>query len=165
MKKLYLSRHAKSSWKDSGLNDFERPLNNRGRRDAPFMGRLLKEKGIKPELIVSSSALRAYSTAESFAWEINYPPDKIVKEDNLYAAGFSEIIKVIAGIRDSVKSLMIIAHNPGLTDLYNFLCNKRIDNIPTSGIVSLTLNVKHWNQVDENTCKLEFFEYPKKYIK
>ena len=165
MKKLYFVRHAKSSWKDSTLNDFDRPLNKRGKRDAPFMGKLLKERGIKPELIISSSAVRTTSTALFFAEGMNYPPYDIIKDDNLYEAGSRDILNIIVAIEDTINSLMIFAHNPGITELYNFLSKKKIDNIPTSAVVSLTFKVDHWTQIDINTSSLDFFEYPKKYFK
>ena len=158
-------RHAKSSWKNPELNDFDRPLNKRGKRDAPFMGKLLKGKKIKPDLVITSPAERAYTTAKYFAEEMNYPAEKIRTDNSLYEANSRDIIKVMTNTEDNINSLMIFAHNPGITDLHNFICEKHIDNIPTSAVVSLILKVRHWKEVAENTCQLEFFEYPKNYLK
>ncbi len=147
------------------MRDYDRPLNSRGKRDAPFMGNVLSEKGIKPDLIISSPAKRAFTTAKYFADELNYPERKIIREENLYEAGVSVILKVISEIDDKNESIMIFSHNPGITDFLNFISDKQIDNIPTAAVVSLILKFEHWNKIDKNTCKFEFFEYPKKYLK
>ncbi len=165
MKKLYLVRHAKSSWNNAQLRDFDRPLNNRGKRDAPFMGKLMKEKGIKPDLIFSSPAKRAYNTAEYFADELICSKEKIIKDNNLYEASVTDILKVLLNVEDAIETLMLFGHNPGLTDVSNFISDKQIENIPTSAVVSLILKVKRWDELDENACTFDFFEYPKKYFK
>lgn len=165
MKKLYLVRHAKSSWNNIDQRDIDRPLNNRGKRDAPFMGKVIRKKGIKPDLIISSPAKRAFTTAKYFADELNYPKEEIIREENLYEAGVSDILKIISEINDENESIMLFSHNPGLTNFSNFISDKQIDNIPTAAVVSLILKAEHWNRIDKKTCKLEFFEYPKKYFK
>jgi phosphohistidine phosphatase len=165
MKTIYLVRHAKSSWKNPQLDDIDRPLNKRGKRDAPFMGKLLKEKGIRPDLMITSPAKRAYSTAEYFASEINYPLKEIQTNKDLYDADADNILTLIKKTDDNIKSIMIFGHNPGLTNVQNFICKKHIDNIPTSAVVSLGLNVDHWNQIKQNSCELEFFGFPQKYLK
>ncbi len=164
MKNLYLVRHAKSSWNNAQLRDFDRPLNNRGKRDAPFMGKLMKEKGIKPDLIFSSPAKRAYNTAEYFADELIYSKEKIIKDNNLYEASVTDILKVLLIVEDGIETLMLFGHNPGLTDFSNFISDKQIENIPTTAVVSLILQVKRWKELDANTCTFNFFEYPKKYF-
>jgi phosphohistidine phosphatase len=165
LKKLYLVRHAKSSWDNTAQRDFDRPLNNRGKRDAPFMGNMISKKGVKPDLIISSPAIRAFTTAKYFADELNYPVKEIIREENLYEASVSDILSIISGIDDKNESLMVFSHNPGLTDFSNFISDKQIDNIPTAAVVSLILKTEHWNGIDKKTCTLEFFEYPKKYFK
>ncbi len=165
MKKLYLVRHAKSSWNSAGVRDYDRTLNSRGNRDAPFMGKVLSEKGIKPDLIISSPAKRAFTTAKYIAEELNYPERKIIRDENLYEAGVSDLLKVISEIDDINESIMIFSHNPGITDFSNFISDKQIDNIPTAAVVSLILLTDHWDKIDKKTCRLEFFEYPKKYFK
>lgn len=160
MKNLILLRHAKSSWKDTSLDDFDRPLNNRGRRDAPKMaGRLARQK-IQIDLIISSSALRTSDTAKIFADIICYK-SRIIFDDNLYEASYKEILDIINQIEDKYKSVLLVCHNPGITNLVNFLSDSDIDNIPTTGMVGLSLNCS-WKELNENSCYILFYDYPKK---
>ena len=129
------------------------------------MGKVLSEKRIKPDLIISSPAKRAFATAKYFADELNFPEKEIIRDGNLYGGGVNDILKVISEIDDKNENVMVFSHNPGLTDFSNFISDKQIDNIPTAGVVSLILRTEHWNKIAKKTCKLEFFEYPKKYIK
>ncbi len=163
-KRLFLIRHAKSSWKDAGLSDYERPLNRRGERDAPFMGRLLKKKNIYPDLIITSYAERARRTALLIANELDYPKHKVIIKKRLYEAMNKDIIEVIKETDEQVKILLLFGHNPGLTTLHNFICEKFIDNIPTCGITEYEYN-DEWKNLNGNSCKLISFEYPKKYLK
>lgn len=164
VKRLFLIRHAKSSWKESGLSDYERPLNKRGKRDAPFMGRLLFDKNILPDLIMTSHAERAKTTAFLFAKELNYPADKVLIEKKLYEAMNKDILEIIRETDEKVKVLFLFGHNPGLTTLHNYLCDQFIDNIPTCGITQYEFDDK-WKNLTGNSCKLIAFEYPKKYLK
>ncbi len=163
MKTLYIVRHAKSSWDNSDLDDFDRPLNERGKRNAPEMGERLKEKGIKPDLIISSSAKRAFSTAKKIAKEVDYPVDKIKKSENLYLASISSAINIIRQVDDSVAALMIFGHNPGWTELSNYLCDVYIDNIPTAGVSAIRFDFDSWAKIDKGKGKMLFFDYPKKF--
>jgi len=162
LKTLYLVRHAKSSWSTPSLDDFDRPLNNRGMRDAPFMTDVLLKKNIFPQLIISSPALRAITTANVIADKLNYPVDKIKKDNNIYEASALDILKVIKQTNDKIETLMIIGHNPGMTDLVNLISDKRLDNLPTSGIVCLKKENEKWKNINDE-WHLDFFEYPKKY--
>jgi phosphohistidine phosphatase len=162
MKTLYLVRHAKSSWKQPELSDFERPLNKRGKNDAPLMGKILSDKGVNPALIVSSPAKRASTTAEKIAYEINYPKGKIVFDENIYEASGRSLMEIISRTEEKFNSLMMFGHNPGLTVLQNNLSGHFVDNIPTSGVVALQFNSK-WSEIRLNSGKFLFFEYPKKY--
>lgn len=164
MKKLYLVRHAKSSWSNPELRDYDRPLNKRGLRDAPFMGKLIKEKGIMPELLIASPARRALITAEYFADALGFQKKDIIRDEDMYEAGLRDILKVISEISNEIGSAMLFGHNPGLTDVCNFIAGRHIDNIPTAAVVSLMLKISQWNDIEENTCELEFFEFPKKYF-
>jgi len=164
MKELYLVRHAKSSWKSKAVSDFERPLNKRGKRDAPFMAKLIREQKIKPDLIISSPSNRALTTAKIFSEQMGYPFEDLLLETKLYEASSSEILEVLRNINSTIDSVMIFAHNPGLTDLANFLSNDRFENIPTCGIVSLHFDDDLWQELDGNSCRFLFFEYPKKYF-
>ncbi len=164
MKNLILVRHAKSSWKDESLKDIDRPLNKRGKRDAPFMGKLLKKLGVTPQLIITSPAERTYSTAKIFADELNYDIDKIEVKKSLYLADYEEMIEIINNINESYSVVLLFGHNPGLTDLSNVLSDEEIENIPTCGVVSFTPRPDKWNEIKAKSCTLNFLEFPKKYF-
>lgn len=163
-KRLYLIRHAKSSWKDAGLKDYERPLNNRGKRDAPFMGQLLKKKNINPDLLITSHAVRAVSTCKIILSVLDINPDKLFIDNRLYEASYGDILSVLKEVDESVSTLFVFGHNPGLTVFHNFICDKYIDNIPTCGITEYEY-VGKWKELAANICKLISFDYPKKYFK
>lgn len=164
MRELILVRHAKSSWKHENLPDFERPLNKRGKRDAPLMASILGKESGKPDLIMSSPATRAISTAKIIARVIDYPFDKIKKEIKIYHAEEIELFKIIRKLSDKYQKVLLIGHNPGLTDLYNMLCNSPIENIPTCGIVNLKFPLTKWEDLIRKSGSLSYFEYPKKYL-
>lgn len=164
MRQLILIRHAKSSWSNPDLSDFDRPLNKRGKRDLAFMSVLLSQKNMTPELIISSPALRTKLTAIEFANKIGYNKNEIIWNKNLYLASYMKILKIIKQIENKINCAIIVGHNPGLTDLQNYLCNEEIDNIPTSGIVSMS-TIKEWKDVESKDFELVFFEFPKKYLK
>lgn len=161
MKTLYLMRHAKSSWEDHSLRDIQRPLNKRGHRDAPFMGRQLKSKGIFPQMIITSPALRALSTASYVAREINYPLSKINTNKRLYEADEEEILQVIKEVDPSIDHLLIVGHNPGLTDLANRVSTDPIDNIVTAGIYSVQFDCLKWKDIGKSKARFHFYIYPK----
>lgn len=163
MKTLYLARHAKSFWGDQSQPDFDRPLNKRGKRDAPFMGEVLRDKKIKPDLIICSPAKRTKKTAIEIADKIGYAEKKIQFVENLYEASSNTILEIIKNIDDKFDSVMIFGHNPGLTLLNNHISDKYLDNIPTCGIVAL-LSEKKWSEIGKNSCSHLFFEYPKLYL-
>ena len=165
MKTLYIVRHAKSSWKEQGLTDFERPLNQRGLHDAPFMGKLMADKKEVPDLILSSPANRAISTAKIFRSQLHLDKKTIVEEEIIYEAGLGNLIKIINNLSETYNSVMLFGHNPGLTYLANYLGDKSIDNIPTCGIVKITFDINSWDEVSDGSGKIVFFEYPKKHFK
>ena len=160
MKNLILLRHAKSSWKDSSLDDFYRPLSNRGKQDAPKMAMRLKQRGIQIDLIISSSARRTSDTANIFADILNYNSE-IIFDRRLYAASERHILSVINHLDDKFTNVLLVCHNPGITNLVNYLSGSLIENIPTSGIVGL-LSERIWKEVDEKSCTCLFYDYPKK---
>lgn len=163
MKRLYLVRHAKSSWKNPELDDFDRPLNKRGKRDAPLMGQRLREANVRPDLIISSPAKRARKTAKIIAAQIEYPGKKIQWTESLYAAGTLTLLQILHKIEDSVEQLMLVGHNPGLTLLAELLTSEAVDNIPTSGAFALDLDIESWSQTGEGSGIPVFFDYPKKH--
>ena len=162
MKTLTLIRHAKSSRKNPGLADYDRPLNKRGRRDAPMMGRRLAERGFDAGLMMTSPAARAVATAEAIAEEIEYPLKEIVPNERLYGADQFELLEVIRGIDDSLDEVVLVGHNPGLTDLVNYLSSHPIGNVPTCGIVELVLDVDSWALIDRTRPTNVDFDYPRK---
>ena len=164
MKILILVRHAKSSWENKGISDFERGLNALGKRDAPFMADILKKKRLKIDLILSSPAKRAFITAKIFAKELGMPEKEIVADSNIYEASRKDLLTLLTGTDDSINHLMLFGHNPGLTYLSNYLCDFETDNIPTCGIISMQLDFDSWKYLGNKSCRLNFFEYPKKYF-
>ncbi len=163
MKKLTIVRHAKSSWKNPELKDIERPLNERGKRDAPFMGNVLKEKKIFPDAVYSSPAARALLTAKIIIKEINYPEEKIIIKKNIYEASVSNLLKIISSFPENYKHIMMFGHNPGFTLLSHYLCNSFNVNMPTCSFVHITFDVNSWVEITANSGTLLYFEYPKKY--
>ena len=164
MKRLYLIRHAKSSWKDPTLTDLDRPLNKRGKRDAPFMGKRLKTHNIQPDLIISSPAKRAQRTAKIIAEEIGFSKEKIIYDESVYEAGVSTLLRVIRYIQDSANDVVLFGHNPGLTMLAESLTHTLIENIPTCGIFCIDFPVDSWKDIVEGSGTVVFFDYPKKHL-
>ena len=162
MKTLYLIRHAKSSWDNHDISDYERELNPRGKKDAPLMAMIIKEKKIIPDLIISSPAVRAITTAKIFAEELNYPIEKIEPIEIIYEAGIRELTDVIRSIDDVKTHVMIFGHNPGITTFSNLLGSEYISGMPTCSIVGLELNINSWKDAERYCGKTLFFEYPKK---
>ncbi|WP_074241725.1 SixA phosphatase family protein [Chitinophaga niabensis] len=162
MKTLLLIRHAKSSWNDPDMDDFDRPLNKRGKLNAPEMATRLLTRGTVPELIISSPAKRARATARIMAKEWKYPKEAILLEEELYLCYASTFLKVITKIDDDFKAVAIFAHNPGITDFANYLTEEiRIDNVPTTGIFGIEAETDHWEDFDRAKKRFLFFDYPK----
>jgi len=161
MKTLYLVRHAKSSWKHPELDDFERPLNKRGKRDAPAMGQFLLQKGIKPDIIISSPAVRASVTTKIISDILSYPFNRVAYSDDIYEAGISSLFKILSKVENKYNSGMIVGHNPGMTYFANTLASTRIDNIPTCGIFCTDLDISSWQEISEDCGVMKFFKYPK----
>jgi phosphohistidine phosphatase len=162
MKTLYLVRHAKSSWKEIDISDKERPLNKRGKHDAPVMGKLMKKMNVQPDVIISSPAIRAFSTAKLIAKEIDYPKSKIELSDNIYMAGSMELFGEVSKSDDKYKSIILVGHNPGITDFLNLICEENIDNMPTCSVACIQFEINSWSKLKNKKGKLIFFEYPKK---
>lgn len=163
MKTLYLVRHAKSSWDDPFQDDFDRPLNDRGRRDAPRMAKRLKEREIYPDLLISSPAQRALSTCMLMAETAGYPATNIQTDRRLYHASDEQILKIVHEIHNNNDSVVLFSHNPGLTEFANRLVAEPItDNIPTCGVVCVELPVASWKDITWGQGALCFFDYPKK---
>jgi phosphohistidine phosphatase len=164
MKELYLIRHAKSSWKDSSLKDFDRPLNKRGKRDAPFMAQVLHAKNIRPDLLLSSAALRTMETARIFAEQLQCNPFIVQVEKKLYEAGAKRMVEVLKNLPPQAEKVFLFGHNPGLTELANLLTDSYVYNIPTTGIYAIRFGFKTWDLIGQEKGEFLFFEYPKKYF-
>ena len=164
MKTLILVRHAKSSWKFPELDDFERPLNKRGKRDAPIMGKFLEQNKIMPDIIISSPAVRAKRTATRIAEAIGYSKKDVFFDEEVYEASTMGLLNITNKIDNKNKSAMLFGHNPSMTYFANMLTNSRIDNIPTCGIACVDLKIDTWMEISENCGTLRFFEYPKNII-
>ncbi|MEX0813524.1 MAG: histidine phosphatase family protein [Chitinophagales bacterium] len=165
MKKLYLVRHAKSSWKYRALRDFERPLKKSGTEDAIIMARHLKAKNIFPEHWVSSPAKRAFTTAEIFAEELGFSKSEVKTLSGIYASSVDEMKTLILGLPNEVNSTMLFGHEPTLSYICELLSNRSFDKVPTSGVVALSFNVEQWGQIRENSAQIDFFIYPKMFRK
>lgn len=162
MKTLYIVRHAKSSWDNPLLDDFSRPLNERGKRDAPRMAKRLKEKGIHPDLMLTSPARRALGTCKRMAEILDYKDDKIKMDRALYHANQDQILEVIKTIKDKHESVVIFGHNPGLTEFVNALGKQQFMSMPTCGVAAFQLPIDAWEDVTFGVGRLIFFDYPKR---
>jgi len=161
MKILTLVRHAKSDWKDTSLSDKQRPLNRRGKRDAPEMGRRIVDHGIRPSLIISSPAVRAWRTARIIAKEIGYPAEFLQREESLYLASLDDLLDAVVAQDNGFNSLMVVGHNPGMTDFANFLLPGVTNNLPTAGVVSVQIEGDDWSLYRRPKIELIAFDYPK----
>ena len=161
MKTLILTRHAKSDWSNLHQKDFERELNERGLRDAPMMGKRLLNRNIQLDLMVSSTAKRAAQTAKLIAKELKYASGEIQWEDSLYHAPPAIIQEAIFDISNKINTLMIVCHNPGITDFVNKLTNHLIEDMPTCGMCALQFPVEKWEDLPTAKAQLLFYDFPK----
>ncbi|MEI6507935.1 MAG: histidine phosphatase family protein [Bacteroidota bacterium] len=161
MKTLYLIRHSKSAVQMHNQEDFDRPLNERGKKDAEEMGKRLHKKNVKPDLIISSPALRALKTSKLFATEIGYPEKNIRTDAAIYEANIDKLIGLIREIKDENTKVFIFGHNPAFTGLVGYLTNTFLDNMPTSGVAQINFDLPTWKQVTANSGKLSYFDFPK----
>lgn len=158
-KQLLLIRHGKSDWGNINLSDFDRPLNKRGKENAPEMAERLIKRGFKIDLMVSSPAKRAKSTAKYFAEAYNI--DHIQFEESIYEANTNALLKVVNGLNNGADHVIMFGHNPGFTDFANALCDADIYNIPTAGMVLISFPFDSWQMVSKGTGEMVFFDYPK----
>jgi phosphohistidine phosphatase len=162
VKTLYIIRHAKSSWEDPLLDDFARPLNDRGKRDAPRMAKRLREKGVLPDLMITSPARRALGTCKRMAEILDYKEDKIKMDRGLYHANEQNMLEVLHSIKDKHDAVMVFGHNPGLTSFVNALGKQQFDNVPTCGIAAFEIPINAWKDLEFGKGNLLFYDYPKK---
>ena len=161
MKTLFLVRHAKSSWDDNTLPDKDRPLNDRGKRDAPKMGKRLAKRDVKPELILSSPAMRAIATAEIIARKLDYKLKEIVVDDRLYPGDADEMLTVIHRFDDELECVMLFGHNPALTELAHRL-SRDVVHMPTCAVAKFKFTAKSWSSVGKSKLAKVTLDYPRK---
>ncbi len=162
MKELFIIRHAKSSWAHQGLSDHERPLNNRGEVDAPLMGSILKGHNFIPDLIVSSTANRAQTTAKIIAVELACT-ELIELESKIYEASAEQLLTLINQFDDQYNRIFIVGHNPGFTYLAEQLTDEYFGNLPTCGIVGVRFEFESWSYVSAGTGVNFYYDFPKKH--
>jgi len=161
MKTLLIIRHAKSSWDNINTPDIERPLNDRGKKDAPAMARRVIKAGIRPDRFISSPAKRARHTAELFARELGVKEKEIVILTELYHAQPASFQQVVAGLDDGDRTVVLFSHNPGITAFVNTLTSVRLDNMPTCAVFAVESEAPAWSEFFSGDRKFLFFDYPK----
>ncbi|RYF92424.1 MAG: histidine phosphatase family protein [Chitinophagaceae bacterium] len=144
MKQLLIVRHAKSSWENFAVPDFERPLNDRGKKDAPMMAERLVRSGISPDLLVTSTAKRARKTAEFFARAFKLNDEQILEVPELYEASIETFFDVVSRTPGSASTVILFSHNPGITGFVNTLTNTRIDDMPTCAVFACSCDIDRW---------------------
>jgi len=162
VKILTLVRHAKSSWKDLRLSDLERPLKKRGRRDALVMGKRLAAHGACPDAVFASPALRALMTAKLIAAQLGFPPADIQVCHRIYDGDDDELLDIIHGVDDRLDRVLLVGHNPEFTTLVNRLAPRKLEKLPTCGIVQISYAIDHWTQIGSVGPVRTYFDYPKK---
>ena len=160
MKTLYIARHAKSSWDHPELIDEQRPLLEKGIKKTGIITDYLIDNNISVDLIISSHAVRALETAKIIAKAIHYPEDEIIINEHIYFSDIDDLTEQLSNLSDQLKSVMIVGHNPTLTDFANYLLEKKIDWLPTSGIVSINFKTQHWLNLLDARKTTNFIIYP-----
>lgn len=164
LKSITFIRHAKSSWDYPELNDFDRPLNDRGLRDAPFMGKKLLQYGARFDLIISSPSKRTSLTIQNICSQIKYHYKDIRWEGSIFHSSLSDLKKVIAELDNTLNSVAIVGHNPSITSIVNQMqYEELIENVPTAGVVCISFEYDNWQFISSRKGKLEYFIYPKKF--
>jgi phosphohistidine phosphatase len=159
MKTLYLLRHAKSSWNDPSLQDFDRPLNGRGLEAAPLVGRLIRKRKLRIDLLLGSPAARARQTAAlvteaaGLATELRY-------DERIYDADAARLLEVVSQVRESANAVMLVGHNPGMEELLGVLTGET-HHMPTAALACIMLDTEKWGKVRERTGRLEWLIRPK----
>lgn len=161
MKTLIIVRHAKSSWDDISLADIDRPLNERGKRDAKEMAARLAKKGLRPDIMISSPAKRARKTSKRFLKEFDFDQDALRIEPALYEAPVKNFYQVIENLDNDFKTAILFSHNPGITDFVNDLGCLPVYNMPTCGVFAIEIQTGDWSEVQTADKKFLFFDYPK----
>ncbi len=161
MEKLTLIRHAKSDWSSAAASDFDRPLNSRGNKAAPVMAARIRGRDQIPDLLVSSPAQRAVETVELLAHELDLPQDQIICQRGIYEASLETLIEIVRHLPEA-EHVALVGHNPGLTQLGQWLCPQAPEWLPTCAVLELELAVGDWLSVSPSCATLLYYDYPKK---
>jgi phosphohistidine phosphatase len=161
MRTLTLIRHAKSSWDYPELSDFERPLNDRGRRDAPAMARRLLRLPPKPDLLLSSPALRALTTARLFAEVLRFSAEAVAVNARIYEASAEKLLGVAQRLDDAARHVMLFGHNPGISEFAHLLAHCPFDDMPTCAAARFEFEIKAWGDLSASAGKLVHYSFPK----
>jgi phosphohistidine phosphatase len=161
MKQLTIVRHAKSAWDNFELSDHDRPIKSTGFKKTNRIIDFLKSKNFSPDVILSSSAVRAYETAVLIANGIGFDKGLIKKTKSLYHAGVDDIYNEVFGINNDVNTVMLVAHNPTLTDFVNEFVQPNIDNLPTTGTVCIEFKTENWEKIADAEYNVKFVVFPR----
>jgi phosphohistidine phosphatase len=161
MKTIYIVRHAKSSWEKSDLPDEKRPLMEKGKKRTKKVIDYLHDQKVMVDYIISSHAVRALETAKILAHALKYPVDNIKIDSHIYYSSGDSIINQFYDLPDRYNSVMIVGHNPSLTDFVNQFLKEPLENLPTSGVVSISFDTDQWEKVPLAKRKTNFVLFPK----
>ncbi len=157
---LYLMRHAKSAWDNPEVSDHDRTLMEKGIKKTELIAGYLIKKNVKPDLIISSSAIRASETARIIAAKLGYPESEIKYEDNLYEASEDDVFDTVFTVPDTIKSVMLVGHNPTFTNFANYFLKNEIDWMPTSAVVAIEFKTGKWDKITDAKNNKKFYVYP-----
>ena len=163
MKILILIRHAKSSWNDAGQKDFDRPLNDRGHKDALAMAERMTNSNLNPDGLISSTAKRALSTCEYFRKAFGLDKKNMMERPELYLAEMSTFYQVIQSLPNDLNTVFLFSHNNGITEFANTLTDTTIDNMPTCGVFAVSADIEDWKDFEEGDKDFLFFVSPKEF--
>lgn len=161
MKTLIITRHAKSSWNNNTLSDFQRPLNKRGIRDAPLMADRLRNRSQTPELVLSSTAARAIETTALFMSTLGLGKESLLTTDTIYEAPLSALEQAVSSLPTHISVAMMVGHNPGVSSLGDFLCSRSNLQMPTCAMACFELDVERWEDVYRDCAAMLWYDYPK----
>ena len=161
MKTIYILRHCKSAWDNPSLSDIERPLNSRGKKDAPLMAEVMKRMDFLPQLVILSPSVRTRLTVAPIIEMFKISKDQIAIESLLYHGGPDDFEQIIQRLDDDIDNALLVGHNPGITYIANKCLGKHIDNVPTGGLLKIYSDVKEWRDFEFSKSKLKKFLYPK----
>ena len=163
MKYLTLVRHAKSSWKDTTINDLQRPIKKSGKKNASIIAADFNKQKLKVDFIITSPALRTFDTALIYAAQLKYSKEKIAINKDIYETGYRELLTVLTTQDNLLNHIMLVGHDPSLCDLFNFLTTKTLEKIPTSCCTTLKFSIKKWKELEKTKGEISYFNFPKKY--